>query len=103
VGAVGVVGLAAGTILYFQAKGIHDDAADATTQAEQNRLVDDANGKYMIAQIGWGVGAAAVGAAAILWFTGGPSSSGESAEQTGLILAPHLDGRSTGFALSGRF
>jgi hypothetical protein len=103
VGAVGVIGLAAGTVLYFQAKGLHDDAADATTQDERDRLEDDANGKYLIAQIGWGVGAAAVGAAAFLWITGGPSASGESAEQTGVILTPHVDGRSAGFALSGRF
>lgn len=102
VGAVGLIGVGVGTVLYFQAAGIYDDAEAAQTNEDRVRLTDDANSKYLVAQIGWGVGAAAVGAAAFLWFTGGPSS-GESAEQTGVILTPRVDGRSAGFALSGRF
>ncbi len=99
VGAVGVLGLAAGTVLYFQAAGIHDDAKAATTTADRERLTDDANAKYLTAQIGWGVGAAAVGAAAFLWFTGGPSTAAEG----GLTLAPRVDSHSTTFVLAGRF
>jgi hypothetical protein len=103
VGAVGIIGLAAGTVFYMQASGAYDDAKAATTNADRTRFMDDANGKYVIAQIGWGVGAAAVGAAAFLWFTGGPSASAERADETGFILTPTIDARSTGFALSGRF
>lgn len=103
VGAVGVIGLAAGTVIYFQAAGLYDDAKAAPTNAERESLTDDANGKYLVAQIGWGVGVAAVGAAAFLWFTGGPASSGERAEETGFIFAPRVDDKSAGFSLSGRF
>lgn len=102
VGAVGLVGLGVGTVFYFQASGVYDDAKAAQTNADRERLTDDANGKYLLAQIGWGVGAAAVGTAAFLWITGGPSS-GESVDETGLIFTPRLDERSAGFALSGRF
>jgi hypothetical protein len=103
VGAVGVVGLVAGTVIYFQASGIYNDAKEATTTAERTRLTDDANGKYLVAQIGWGVGAAAVGAAAFLWFTGGPLAAAERADETGMILAPHVDSHSAGFVLGGHF
>jgi hypothetical protein len=103
VGAVGVLGLAAGTVIYFQAAGIYDDAKAATTTAERRSLTDDANSKYLVAQIGWGVGAAALGAAAFLWFTGGPSAVAEHADETGMILAPHVDAHSAGFVLGGHF
>lgn len=103
VGAVGVLGLAAGTVIYFQASGIYDDAKAAQTTADRQQLTDDANGKYLIAQIGWGVGVAAVGAAAFLWFTGGPSGTAERAGETGMILAPHVDAHGGGFVLGGQF
>lgn len=97
--AVGVLGLAAGTVIYFQASGLYDDAKTAPTTADRERITDDANSKYLLAQIGWGVGAAAVGTAAFLWFTGAPASP----EHTGLTVAPRLDATSAGFVLAGRF
>jgi hypothetical protein len=88
-----------GTVMYAGASGTYDDAKAATTNDERAKLTDDANGKYLLAQVGWGVGAAAVGAAAFLWFTGGPAAPSER----GVSFAPHVDGGSAGFVVGGRF
>jgi hypothetical protein len=101
VGAVGVLGLAAGTFLYTQASGTYDDAKKATTNADRTRLTEDANGQYLQAQIGWGVGAAALGAAAVLWFTGAPASSRSG--ESGVAITPRVDATGGGLVVTGRF
>lgn len=99
VGGAGAVAAIVGTVFYIQGRGLQSDAEDAPTNAERTSLHEDANGKLLLAQIGWGVGAAALGAAAYLWFTGGPAAASES----GVTFAPQVDGSSAGFVLGGRF
>jgi hypothetical protein len=104
VGAVGVVAAVVGTVMYTSASGTYDDAKAATTQADRDRLVDDANGKYLQAQILWGVGAAAVGTAAFLWFTGGPAALEATEASDGEVtFTPRITGDSAGFVVGGRF
>jgi hypothetical protein len=99
VGGAGLAVAIVGTVFYVQGRGLHDDAGKAPTQAERDSLQDDANAKFLIAQIGWGVGAAAIGAAAYLWFTGGPTAGAER----GVTFAPRVDASSAGFVVGGRF
>lgn len=99
VAGVGVLAAIGGTVFYLQASGIYDDAEAAQTNEDRVRLTDDANGKYLLAQIGWGVGAVAVGTAAVLWFTGAPSSP----EAGGVTVAPRLDPTGGGLVVTGRF
>jgi hypothetical protein len=72
-GGVGVVGAGVGVWLYVTAKGQYDDAKLEPDDAKQKSLWDSANQKYLIAQIAGGVGVAALGTAAFLWFTGKPA------------------------------
>ncbi len=99
VGGGGVAVAIVGTVFYVQGLGMNDDAAQLPTDAERQQAHDDANAKFLIAQIGWGVGAVAIGAAAYLWFTGGPTAASES----GVTFAPRVDASSAGFVLGGRF
>ena len=72
-GGVGVVGVGVGVWLYVTAKGQYDDAKAEPDDVKQKSLWDSANQKYLIAQIAGGVGVAALGTAAFLWFTGKPA------------------------------
>lgn len=100
VGAAGVVAAVVGTVLYVQARGTYQKAKDAQTNDARISLTDDANGQYLTAQIAWGVGAAAIGAAAVLWVTGGPPDTESPAPVT---FSPHVGRGSAGFVLGGRF
>lgn len=99
VGGAGVAAAVVGTVFYLQASGTYDDAKSAPTDAERKSLTDDANATYLLAQIGWGVGVAAVGAAAFLWITGGPAE----ATETSVTFAPRVDASGGGFVVGGRF
>ena len=103
VAGAGVIAAVVGTVFYTQGNGLYDDAKKATDQATRDSRYDDANGKYLQAQILWGAGAAMVGAAAFLWFTGGPQAVESSVESEGVTFAPHLAPGSAGFVLGGRF
>lgn len=100
VGGAGVVAAVVGTVLYVQARGTYQDAKDARTNDARVSLTEDANAQYLTAQIAWGVGAAAVGAAAFLWVTGGPRDTESPAPVT---FTPHVGGGQAGFVLGGRF
>jgi len=94
VGAAGVAALAAGGLLGWTARGLEDDAyalcpAEACDDAaEANDLVSRAETRALYANVSFGVGAAALIGAAVLWFTGAP-----------VALTPTNDG----LAVAGRF
>jgi len=75
----GVVGIGAGVAFYVLARRDYGEAEDTIDDGQQKELWELSNQKLLIAQIAGGIGVAALGTAAVLWFTGGPTVSGESA------------------------
>lgn len=77
---VGVVAVGAAVVLGIQANGLQDDAyalcpdpkVPCPRGAEANDLMDRGRSKATGANVAYGVGAAAVVGAAVLWFIGGP-------------------------------
>lgn len=95
------VGVAAGVgalVLELSARGIYDDSKAEPDNAKQQDLYDQANSRRLYAQIAGGVAVAAVGTAAVLWFTGKPASTERS-----VSVRPMLGGDRVGFAVRGRF
>jgi hypothetical protein len=82
-----------------QAFGLCADASMPCAEAAQATALSDRAGKRALyANIGFGVGAAAVIGASVLWFTGGPD---ESSTRTAIV--PTIDPGSAGLAISGSF
>jgi hypothetical protein len=110
--AVGVVGLGAGTVFYFKAKGDNDDAkkicptSDACTSGDISRhgdLVDSVKTERLVAYLAWGIGGAALVTGAVLYFTTPEAPSGaSSARRLQLGVAPLPRGGYVG-VLSGAF
>ena len=75
------IGVGVGLLLGLQAKGFEDDAAAlcpgvmCENAAEANALVDKAEQRALFANVAYGVGAAALVGAAVLWFTGAPDEA----------------------------
>ncbi len=95
------VGVAAGVgalVLELSARGIYDDSKAEADDAKQRDLYDQANSRRLYAQIAGGVAVAAVGTAAVLWFTGKPASA-----ERAVALRPIVGGDRVGFAVGGRF
>ncbi len=93
VGATGLVAIGVGAALGVSARGLEDDAFalcpdPAMTCAEADRandLIDQGQRRAVLANVGYGVGAAALIGGAVLWLTGGP------AERTSAVaLTPRL-------------
>ncbi len=99
--ALGGTALVVGAVaVVFELKGRSalDDSRDASTQAEQDKLYDDANGKHHLAQgLAIGAGACAV-AAVVVWISGRGSSRPATAHLTPILGASH-----SGLALGGSF
>ncbi|HWU87282.1 MAG TPA: hypothetical protein VN253_08405 [Kofleriaceae bacterium] len=78
---VGLAAVAGGVVLGAQAKGFESDAfalcpdpaESCTDAARAQELADRGADRALYANIAYGVGAAAVVGAAVLWFTGAPS------------------------------
>jgi hypothetical protein len=106
VGAVGLLAVGAGALLWFQGNDLaqqaddlcHGQMAGCADAAEANALVARGDKRVLYANISFGVGAAAIIGAAVLWFTGGPD---HAASHT--ALAPVITPTSGGFALTGSF
>ena len=107
IGAGGIAVLAAGGVLGFQAQTLRDDAETACPPAAcspsdaeaANRLNDRAQQRELFANIGFGVGAAAVIAGAVLWFLGAP----EEAPAGEVAVTPTFGAGSVGAAATVRF
>jgi tetratricopeptide (TPR) repeat protein len=95
---VGLTAVAGGIVLGIQAKGLEEDAfalcPDPTVMcadsARAQALADRGADRALYANIAYGVGAAAVIGATVLWFTGAPSSGDRVA------VTPSLGSRFTG-------
>ena len=105
VAGLGVAGLAAGAVMTFQAYGLDSDANDlcevgvpCANSAKAERLSQRASDRSKYAFIGYGLGAAALVGAGVLWFTGGPSE-----EESRASLTPQLAPGYAGLDLVGRF
>jgi hypothetical protein len=79
IGAAGVLAIGGGVLLGLQAKGFEQDAKDVCPTItgcaradEANALIDKGSQRALYANISYGVGGAAIIAAAVLWFTGAP-------------------------------
>ena len=102
---VGALGIAAGIVLGTQAKSRQSDAhalcSDPQTpcaNADQaNALITSAQGRALGSNIGFGIGAAMVITAGVLWFTGAPESP------TRVTIVPTLAPDAAGVVVFGRF
>jgi tetratricopeptide (TPR) repeat protein len=97
VGGAGVLALALGGVLGSQAAGLERDAFDlcpdretpCTDATEAEALLDRARSRALFANVSYGVGAAAIAGAVILWFTGAPSAQPDERPRRA-SLTPHL-------------
>jgi hypothetical protein len=106
VGAGGLVAVGAGIVFGLQASGMADDATalcpaptGCTRSADANALIARAQTRAIVADVAYGVGAAAVITAAVLWFTGAPALAVD--DDTALL--PTVTSSSAGLAVAGRF
>jgi hypothetical protein len=92
VAGVGVAGAGVGTFFAFDAKSTYDDSnangrcVDNACDQEGLSLRDDADSKAMIATIGIGVGAAAIIAGAVLFFTAPRARSSVAITRSGFAV-----------------
>jgi hypothetical protein len=105
VGGVSLVALGAGIVLGLQASDLYSDAdalcpdtSCGTNASAANALSSRAHDKALVANISFGVAAAAAITAGILWFTGAPD-----AESAPVALAPLVTPTTAGLAVAGRF
>jgi hypothetical protein len=105
VGAAGLIGVGAGIVLGLQAKSLDDDAdelcptlTNCPAADAANDKVDQAQSRALFANVAYGVGGAAIVAAAVLWFTGAP----EDAEAR-TAVAPMITPSSVGIDVAVRF
>ncbi len=105
-GGAGLVSIGVGAIFGAKASGSESDAfalcpdpnAGCARAAEANKLIQDGKSQAMVANIGYGVGAAAIIGGAVLWFTGGP----EKTSRQRVTIRPRF-GASTGIDVRVRF
>jgi hypothetical protein len=103
VAGAGVVILVGSAVVGTGAKGLESDAQDlceqvvCTDHAEANDMKERARSRARLANIGYGVSAAAGVAAAVLWFTGGPSRGDP------LAVVPAFGPGTAGAVVQGRF
>jgi hypothetical protein len=105
VGGAGVVAVGAGVLLGLQAKSLDDDAnalcptlTGCANADAANDKVDQARSRALYANIAYGVGGAAIVAAAVLWFTGGPEHADDRT-----AVAPVITPSSVGLDVAVRF
>lgn len=105
---VGVVGLAVGTVFFVKYNSKNGDAKDVCpsgmdcdpgSAVRHADLVDDAKSARTLTYVGWGIGAAALGGAAALYFT---APSQERSPGASLRLLPALGPGQYGALLRGQ-
>jgi hypothetical protein len=110
VGGVGVVGLVAGTAFFFSYKSNNDDAkaicptgndCEPGSAQRHAELLDDARTARTLTYVGWGVGVAALGGAAALYFTAPKSDASSAAAR--LSVTPAIGPDGAGATLRGAF
>lgn len=110
-GGVGVVGAAVGTVFFLSYKSKNDDAkavcagsADCPegSAAQHASLVDDARSARTLTYVGWGVGVAGLGAAAVLYFTA-PKGEQPQTARTSPWIAPVVGPGHVGASITGAF
>jgi tetratricopeptide (TPR) repeat protein len=108
VGTTGLLGLAAGVVFGLQTRGLKDDAArlcptSSCTDADKaNALSDRADKRATLANVSFGVSAAMIAGAAVLWYVGGPSGTA-STSRSDTAVAPCLGPTFIGIAYNGTF
>jgi hypothetical protein len=104
VAGAGLVGVALGAVFGLDAKSTHDEALDEHCRtetictAEGATLVDDAQTSATVSTIAFGLGAAALAAGAVLYFTA-PSGADKAAVSVGL----RVDASRAALELGGAF
>jgi len=110
-GGVGVVGAVVGTVFFFSYKSKNDDAkaicsgageCPPGSAAEHASLVEDARTARTLTYVGWGVGVAGLGTAAVLYFTA-PKGERARAARTTPLLTPMVGPGHVGASLTGAF
>jgi len=109
---VGLAGAVAGTVFFFQYRAKNSDAeaicptsaspcppGSASTHAE---LVEDAKKARTLTYVGWGVGAAGLAGAAVLWFIA-PKDAGSESAASAWALEPLTLPGGAGARMHGRF
>ena len=107
VAGVGVLALVGGAVFGTQATGFEDDAfalcpdpaMPCASASQAQAALDDGQSRALLANISYGVGVAAIAGAAVLWFTGGPDATHESA----VAVTPRLGPSVAGLDLAVRF
>jgi len=104
---IGVGGLATGIVFGAQAQGLREDAARLCPSSpcanadEANALADRADTRSMLANVSYGLSAAVIAGAVVLWFVGAPSADDAEAAETALV--PQVGAGFAGIAYGGRF
>ncbi|MDX2091332.1 MAG: hypothetical protein SFX73_25965 [Kofleriaceae bacterium] len=106
VAAVGVVAIAGGVLFGTQAKGFEDDAfalcPDPSTPCpdgdKANDLMDKGQSRAMFANVSYGVGAAALIGAGVLWFLGAPTTT-----ESRISVVPRAGATTAGIDMTVRF
>lgn len=103
----GLIGIGAGTVFGLQNRSYKDDAArlcpsDPCANADEaNALSERADTRAILANTSFGVGAALVAGAVVLWFVGAPSTTTRDADDSAFI--PQITPAFAGVAYTGRF
>jgi hypothetical protein len=105
VGGAGLVAVGAGIVLGLQASSLDDEANElcptltgCANADAANDKVDQARSRALYANIAYGVGGAAIVAAAVLWLTGGPEDG-----DARTAVAPVITPSSVGVDVAVRF
>jgi hypothetical protein len=111
-GGVGVVGIAVGTVFFFKYRSDNGKAEDVCptssspcptgSASKHAELVSSARSARTLTYVGWGVGAAGLAGAAVLWFTA-PSSEKPPSLDTAWRAEPLVLPAGFGAAVRGRF
>ena len=108
VGAGGIVAIGTGVLLGLRAGGFDDDAealcpaVSCAQSAEANALFERGQRSALYANVAYGMSAAAILGAVVLWLTGAPESDGPALSRRAAV-APRFSGTVVGIDIAMRF